>query len=176
MNLQHGKSRAPGRDLLHCVAADNVGDNVGDIAGMGADLFGSFAESTCAALVVSSFADYASYSDCQEDCDKISWVAMLYPLLISAFGIFVCLITTFVATDWKPAKKCNEIEKVLKLQLVISAVIMTPVSQSDADPNMSGATACHLICAMLNSSSAVSRTHQHICRLNLNGQLSLKII
>ena len=31
--------------------ADNVGDNVGDIAGMGADLFGSFAESTCAALV-----------------------------------------------------------------------------------------------------------------------------
>mmetsp|Transcript_23556 Transcript_23556/g.3878 ORF Transcript_23556/g.3878 Transcript_23556/m.3878 type:complete len:169 (+) Transcript_23556:473-979(+) len=34
--------------------ADNVGDNVGDIAGMGADLFGSFAESTCACLVVAS--------------------------------------------------------------------------------------------------------------------------
>lgn len=34
--------------------ADNVGDNVGDIAGMGADLFGSFAESTCAALVILS--------------------------------------------------------------------------------------------------------------------------
>ena len=32
--------------------ADNVGDNVGDIAGMGADLFGSFAEATCAALVI----------------------------------------------------------------------------------------------------------------------------
>jgi len=27
---------------------------VGDIAGMGADLFGSFAEATCAALVISS--------------------------------------------------------------------------------------------------------------------------
>jgi H+-translocating diphosphatase len=34
--------------------ADNVGDNVGDIAGMGSDLFGSFAEATCAALVVGS--------------------------------------------------------------------------------------------------------------------------
>merc|ERR1719359_2371060 len=34
-----------------CIA-DNVGDNVGDVAGMGADLFGSFAESTCAALVI----------------------------------------------------------------------------------------------------------------------------
>lgn len=32
--------------------ADNVGDNVGDIAGMGADLFGSFASSTCSALVL----------------------------------------------------------------------------------------------------------------------------
>jgi len=34
------------------VIADNVGDNVGDIAGMGSDLFGSFAESTCASLVI----------------------------------------------------------------------------------------------------------------------------
>jgi len=32
--------------------ADNVGDNVGDVAGMGSDLFGSFAEATCAALVI----------------------------------------------------------------------------------------------------------------------------
>ena len=35
------------------VIADNVGDNVGDIAGMGSDLFGSFAEATCACLVIS---------------------------------------------------------------------------------------------------------------------------
>merc|ERR1719504_443257 len=34
-----------------CIA-DNVGDNVGDVAGMGADLFGSFAEATCAAMVI----------------------------------------------------------------------------------------------------------------------------
>ena len=37
------------------VIADNVGDNVGDIAGMGSDLFGSFAESTCAALVINIY-------------------------------------------------------------------------------------------------------------------------
>jgi H(+)-translocating pyrophosphatase len=36
------------------VIADNVGDNVGDVAGMGADLFGSFAEASCAALVIAS--------------------------------------------------------------------------------------------------------------------------
>ncbi|KAI4343214.1 hypothetical protein MLD38_027743 [Melastoma candidum] len=37
------------------VIADNVGDNVGDIAGMGSDLFGSYAESSCAALFVASY-------------------------------------------------------------------------------------------------------------------------
>jgi inorganic pyrophosphatase len=34
-----------------------VGDNVGDIAGMGSDLFGSLAEATCAALIVSTHSD-----------------------------------------------------------------------------------------------------------------------
>ncbi|CAD7700819.1 unnamed protein product [Ostreobium quekettii] len=103
-----------------------IADNVGDIAGMGADLFGSFAEATCAALVVSSFATYASRIDCEDDCEH-SWLAMLYPLLISAFGIFVCLITTFAATDLWPARKSSEIEDVLKMQLIISSLLMTPV-------------------------------------------------
>ena len=44
------------------VIADNVGDNVGDIAGMGADLFGSVAESTCAAMVIGA----ASFVDLEE--------------------------------------------------------------------------------------------------------------
>merc|ERR1719183_2141413 len=36
-----------------CIA-DNVGDNVGNIAGMLAALFGSFAEATCAAMVLAA--------------------------------------------------------------------------------------------------------------------------
>ncbi len=57
--------------------ADNVGDNVGDIAGMGADLFGSCAEATCAALVIG--ASSAVLAD--------NHSALLYPVLISALGI-----------------------------------------------------------------------------------------
>eukprot|EP00898_Chlorokybus_atmophyticus_P007661 jgi/Chlat1/7897/Chrsp66S09165 len=54
------------------VIADNVGDNVGDIAGMGADLFGSFAEATCAALVISGLSTLGS---------QHNFVAMSFPLL-----------------------------------------------------------------------------------------------
>lgn len=103
------------------VIADNVGDMVGDVAGMGADLFGSFAESTCAALVVSSLSSYAAPGDNQD------WLAMLYPLLITAFGIFVCLVTTLVATDFFPAKEISEIETTLKIQLILSTILATPV-------------------------------------------------
>ena len=100
-----------------CHCADNVGDNVGDIAGMGADLFGSFAESTCAALVISSVSSLGG-----------DFVSMSYPLMISAVGILVCLATTFVATDLRPARLVTEIESTLKMQLILSTTLATPVS------------------------------------------------
>merc|ERR1719414_1421960 len=66
--------------------ADNVGDNVGDIAGMGADLFGSFAESTCAALVISSAAVHTGSSLkalVSVGTTQENWDAMLFPIAIS---------------------------------------------------------------------------------------------
>jgi inorganic pyrophosphatase len=99
--------------------ADNVGDNVGDIAGMGADLFGSFAESTCAALVVSSVSSFG---------EQQMWAPMLFPLLISAGGIVVCFLTHFAATTFARCDSIPQIEPTLKAQLVISTVLMTPVA------------------------------------------------
>ena len=67
--------------------ADNVGDNVGDIAGMGADLFGSLAESTCAALVVSS-----------TSIELITTVDALYfPLIITSVGILASFLSVLCA-------------------------------------------------------------------------------
>mmetsp|Transcript_34220 Transcript_34220/g.74815 ORF Transcript_34220/g.74815 Transcript_34220/m.74815 type:complete len:796 (-) Transcript_34220:121-2508(-) len=101
------------------VIADNVGDNVGDIAGMGADLFGSFAESTCAALVLSSVTSFGK---------EQMIVPMLYPLLLSGGMLVSCMITTIIATNIKPARKVSEIEPCLKAQLIVSCVIMAIVS------------------------------------------------
>ncbi|KAJ4820794.1 K(+)-insensitive pyrophosphate-energized proton pump [Rhynchospora pubera] len=98
------------------VIADNVGDNVGDIAGMGSDLFGSYAESTCAALYVASISSFGINHNLS---------AVLYPLLISAMGIIVCLFTTLFATDLLKIKAIPDISSVLKRQLLISTVLMT---------------------------------------------------
>eukprot|EP00939_MAST-03C_sp_MAST-3C-sp1_P002198 g2198.t1 len=98
------------------VIADNVGDNVGDVAGMGSDLFGSFGEATCAALVVAAQTP---------DLVNEGFACVCFPLYISALGIFVCLVTSFVATDIWPVKKDEDVEKVLKVQLGVSALLMT---------------------------------------------------
>ncbi|MES2606951.1 MAG: sodium/proton-translocating pyrophosphatase, partial [Pseudomonadota bacterium] len=87
------------------VIADNVGDNVGDVAGMGADLFGSCAESTCAALVISAIA-FASDID-----------AMMYPIMITAVGIVVSLVTKIVTAMAVSVTAEDKVGKALKMLL-----------------------------------------------------------
>jgi len=93
------------------VIADNVGDNVGDVAGMGADLFGSCAESTCAAMVISAVAFAADPN------------ALLYPILISAVGIPISLMTKLLVT----VKSEEDVAPALMKLLIISSALMAVV-------------------------------------------------
>ena len=93
------------------VIADNVGDNVGDVAGMGADLFGSCAESTCAAMVISAVVFAADPN------------ALLYPVLISAVGIPISLITKLLVE----VKTEEDVAPGLMKLLIISSVLMAVV-------------------------------------------------
>lgn len=95
--------------------ADNVGDNVGDIAGMGSDLFGSFAESTCAGLVIASTSS--------EICTNAAF--LLFPLTITATGIAVSFLVSLLALHCSVTK--DTIERVLKIQLIASTLIMSAV-------------------------------------------------
>ena len=99
--------------------ADNVGDNVGDVAGMGSDLFGSFAEATCAALVVASNSPTLIASG--------GWSGLMFPVTISAGGVIVCLLCSFMATNIMPVKHEADIETVLKVQLGLTTLVLTPV-------------------------------------------------
>jgi H(+)-translocating pyrophosphatase len=100
------------------VIADNVGDNVGDIAGMGADLFGSFAESACAAMVIAA----------QSESLHKTWGALCFPLVLASVGIVVCILTSFVATHLIPVTQQSEIEPSLKRQILVSTLLMTPAA------------------------------------------------
>jgi inorganic pyrophosphatase len=93
--------------------ADNVGDNVGDIAGMGADLFGSLAESTCAALVVSS-----TSVDLIKEAD-----ALYFPLIVTAVGIIASFVSVLCANFFTVTQ--YNVQSVLKAQLGISTALMT---------------------------------------------------
>jgi len=95
--------------------ADNVGDNVGDVAGMGSDLFGSFAESTCAALVIGTSIGV-----------NHGWDAMMFPLVVSSVGIAVCLVCSFLATHIMPVKAESGVENALKIQLISTTILMIP--------------------------------------------------
>lgn len=99
--------------------ADNVGDNVGDVAGMGADLFGSFAESTCAALVIAAQT---------EDLRNAGWGAICFPIVVSCVGILVCLVCSFVATHIAPVTTESRIESTLRLQLILTTILMVPAT------------------------------------------------
>ncbi|MFN4819351.1 MAG: V-type H(+)-translocating pyrophosphatase [Ignavibacteria bacterium] len=95
------------------VIADNVGDNVGDIAGMGADLFGSVAESTCAAMVIGA----ASFAMLEGEA-KTS--ALLFPLFVSGVGIIASLVSLFFVSP----KSEEKVESSLKNALIISTILM----------------------------------------------------
>jgi H+-translocating diphosphatase len=105
-NIPEDDKRNPG------VIADCIGDNVGDIAGMGSDLFGSFGEASCAALVVA--AGSAELSS--------SFTAMMYPLMITAAGTVVCMLTAYMTAVNCGVKKAEDIEPILKKQLIMSTV------------------------------------------------------
>jgi len=104
-----------------CIA-DNVGDNVGDVAGMGADLFGSFAESTCAALVIASASGGKHMGGIADD-----WSAMMFPVMLSSTGIIVGILTMLTVNIFYVVKEIQDVEKALKGVLVISTILDTPV-------------------------------------------------
>ena len=75
------------------VIADNVGDNVGDIAGMGSDLLESYAGSIISAITLATFA-----SGIFETTN-----AILFPLLVAGSGVFAALFSVMFIRmrEWK---------------------------------------------------------------------------
>ena len=94
--------------------ADNVGDNVGDIAGMGSDLFGSFASANCATLVlIASTQELISYSPS----------TIYFPLLVSAGGVAACFLTSFFGIHLYKVTSLSKIQNSLNIQLLLASLL-----------------------------------------------------
>jgi H(+)-translocating pyrophosphatase len=95
--------------------ADIVGDNVGDVAGMGSELFACFAQSTCAVMLVA-----AAIPDISKNESILS-----LPLIIASLGIAVAIISTIFASYVMNIDHESDVERVLKYQLTICSILMT---------------------------------------------------
>ena len=89
-----------------------IADNVGDVAGMGADLFGSCAESTCAALVISALAFAGDLN------------GMLYPIMITAVGIPISLLTKVLVNVHTEEQVAPALKRLLMISSALMAVAM----------------------------------------------------
>jgi K(+)-stimulated pyrophosphate-energized sodium pump len=99
------------------VIADNVGDNVGDIAGMGSDLLESYAGAIISALTLG----IASTVHFQTN-------AALFPLLIAGSGIIAAILSVFIIRlrEWKdPQKTLNIATYIANLIVLILALVFS---------------------------------------------------
>lgn len=69
------------------VIADLVGDNVGDCAGRGADLFESGADNVITTMIVAAAPIFLS---------KYGWAGVLFPLMARAIGVLATLVGVFL--------------------------------------------------------------------------------
>lgn len=85
---------------------------------MGSDLFGSFAESTCACLVVSSVSP----------CFYFNSGYIFFPLVIIALSIPACLISSLLGVFGVTKTESFEgVQTALKIQLVVSSLLIIGV-------------------------------------------------
>jgi K(+)-stimulated pyrophosphate-energized sodium pump len=81
------------------VIADNVGDNVGDVAGMGSDLFESYAGSILSAITIAALAAQGADGNLAGVlgvAPEQLRTAEAYPLLIAAVGLIISIVCTYL--------------------------------------------------------------------------------
>ncbi|HOJ18326.1 MAG: sodium-translocating pyrophosphatase [Ignavibacteriales bacterium] len=103
--------------LNPAVIADNVGDNVGDVAGMGADLFESYVGAIISSMVlgITVMLDVPEFRE-----SNFILSAVILPLIISAVGIIMSIIGTFLIKLVNPENP----QKALNFGEFGSAVLM----------------------------------------------------
>ncbi len=102
--------------------ADAVGDNVGDCAGMAADLFETYVVSTIAVILLGSFT-----FDSLQGFDSANSIA--YPLLIGGVGIITTIIGTWFVRLGKKNNIMGAMYKGFAVAGVLAAIVFYPITK-----------------------------------------------
>ncbi len=100
------------------VIADFVGDNVGDVAGMGADLFESYVDSIIATMALGAIAVLST----QQLVPDLT-TAWFLPMLVAAGGIIASIIGIFAVRVGKVKAKMGALLNALRRGTVVSSIL-----------------------------------------------------
>ncbi|MDQ3781130.1 MAG: sodium/proton-translocating pyrophosphatase, partial [Chloroflexota bacterium] len=107
------------------VIADLVGDNVGDCAGRGADLF----ESSVAEMIGAMILGAALFTAAGGDPEGSEVGFLFFPLVVAAFGLVASLVgVVMVRPPASPSDPMTELNKGFYVVAAISAVFMVIIS------------------------------------------------
>ena len=99
------------------VIADFVGDNVGDVAGMGADLFESYVDSIIATMALGTIAVFST-----QLAPNLA-TAWFLPMLVAGGGIIASIIGIFAVRVGKAKAKMGALLNALRRGTVISSIL-----------------------------------------------------
>ena len=99
------------------VIADFVGDNVGDVAGMGADLFESYVDSIIATMALGTIAVFST-----QLVPNLA-TAWFLPMLVAGGGIIASIIGIFAVRVGKAKAKMGALLNALRRGTVISSIL-----------------------------------------------------
>ncbi|HLU35722.1 MAG TPA: sodium-translocating pyrophosphatase [Thermomicrobiales bacterium] len=103
------------------VIADLVGDNVGDCAGRGADIFESSAAEMIGAMILGVALFHASGGDTESS--DIIWI--FFPLIIAAFGLIASILGVMAVRPEKHTKNpMNELNRGFYVAAGASAILL----------------------------------------------------
>jgi len=111
------------------VIADQVGDNVGDVAGMGADLFESYVDSLIATMALAAIAMAAVLKDGSITLGLLELTpanmeaALWLPLVVAALGIFSSILGVFIVTAGKGTNINGALRNSLYVSMILTAIL-----------------------------------------------------
>ncbi len=157
------------------VIADNVGDNVGDVAGMGSDIFESYVGSMIATIAIASTLTVATMSDMGSQGDL-----MFLPLALASLGLLcsICGIYIVKVNSAKSPEKALRMgtmgASILFIAIAYLAILMLGLSSGIWMAVLSGAVG-GIIIGLVTEYYTAGKPVEHIAKAGETGAATVMI-